>query len=331
MLAELNSALKKDWFDLRSSLGENEKTLALLGILARDYQALADFVKPFSENGLFEAKQTLFNRIFKDVEAMGFRALSRQEMQDLLDNASRLVAITVLQREALLGNLDSYHGDGDREDNEEDSEKSLTDIVKEINMISHNNPGLLKNDTNIQNILKLVRVYTVEQHKMKDFLKHTEAGPKRDNMLANFKGQFEDITRNIRRYYANFQAELRQKSAPQQEKTIFELIDKDEIQKACNRQMKGFTEIRAAINYTRSMSTGLTEVSKILLRNKKEYASELNGELHALERMIKQHFSDPERLKNTIRECENEFKYRILAFLEHRKPDEVAEEGQGQG
>ncbi|MCK5267687.1 MAG: hypothetical protein KAR07_05955 [Spirochaetes bacterium] len=311
---DLTTSIKKDWIELRSLISDIDQSLNFVGVNKNMHSDLLNFIRPFAENGLYEAKIEIFNIMFTQIEAMLYRTLNKNEINKLFIDNSKMIAICILQRGAALGRIGLKSNDNSQQ--EENQEKQdIHNVISEIHKISQHNPQLVQKNPNLQNILKLVKTYNEELKKMSNYVSKLNSKEKEKILVSNFQTRFTEIFSNIHSHYAKFKAEIQGKHNKFEQKGLIETLNLEEFQKILIRQIKTFLQIKSSISFTLANQTGFRDIFKRINQNKDEYKKSLTAETGAINLALKAIgvTSNTERYFN---ECENDLKFRIQYFLE---------------
>ena len=325
MPAELNSKISKDWFDMKSSLTKNTPPLDMFGYDGSVFREIALYMEDFAENGLIDAKRTLFNRLFSDIKELQFRAIPKKGFLPMKKRAAFLVLAAWLERALLEGTIRPPKGQ--KEPRNEEKTADLKEIIAEINLFARNNPKLLQSGGKINKIIKLIKVMQEEQQKTREILSHPENLDRKDTIVANFRVRYSEMDQNIRQIYSDFKKELDIKSGSGPKEPLFQQINRDKLKKNSLHQLRQYTEIFSGLDFASSQSSGLAEVYKYLLYKKTEMETPLKREPSIINEAVKELDSSKDPAEAAL-ELQNELRFALIDWLNSQSPHQEPDTGE---
>lgn len=310
MPAELNSRISRDWFDMKGSLAKSEPPLEIFSADISIFREMALYMEDYAENGLIQAKKSLFNRLFTDIKELQFKAIPKKEFIPMKNRAAILVLIVWLERALLEGHI---HLTGKKKTKNEEKGPDLKEIIAEINLFARNNPKMLQSGGKISKIIKLVKVMQEEQQKTREILSHPENLERKDTIVANFRQRYSEMEINIRQIFADFRRELDEKSGLGPKEPLYKQIDTDKFKKNIHQQLRQFLEIFSGLSFASEQSSGLAEIYKYLLYHKEEMEKPLRREEHIINEAVGA-LGKQDR-ESAARELQNALRFALMDWL----------------
>jgi len=324
MSAELSSQISRDWFDMKNSLTKKSPPLDIFAAEPSIYPKIARFLENYAENGMIEAKNSLFNHLFYEIKELQFRAIQKKEFTALKEQASTLVIATWLQR-ALLEGLISSPPDVKELRKEEEDEAEIKEIIAEINLFARNNPELLQSGGKINKIIKLVKILQQEQQKTREIISYPKQLVRRKAILANFRTRYRELELNIRQIFADFEAELDKTSKSSSNLPLYQQIDTADLRKNILQQLRQFLALYSSLDFASSRTTGRSAVYKYLLLKKATIATPLWMEPGILKKALEQRGESAEAERQAL-QLQNETRFSIIEWLNAQIPQAEMDE-----
>lgn len=242
----LQKKITGDWFDIK----ENGDTPNMLEEYFKpstaDLKKLAGELRLSVEEGIVEYKKSVLNPIFPFLESLKYDSRGLEELAEQAKTLSPAIYATLIQRSIAVGKTPLSKREAQKA---EEIESDLKTIVQNMNNKIAENPGLKTNDT-VKHILFQVQRYKKELEKMKSLLPNIPEEKKQD-FMANFKKEFQEITASIFENYTKLQKEEEkslQDKMSQNPLTQFNLVP---LGKLFFSQAQDMSRIRATIEYAK--------------------------------------------------------------------------------